>query len=125
MRYPHVRLAFTNNLVTHGDCVKAFAETARECGLLCPDDLCDVERLVASGACGSLTMAGKVLHATIPDVSNELWQQLVVRVDEYKNKRRLAHCRGEDQSPTVIGCGGMAPVVLDLLLQIITPYLPD
>lgn len=119
LRYPHIRLATYNRLLSSGDCVPAFAETARECGLSCPDDLSDVRRQVELGACGSLTMARKILEATVPACANKLYAQLTAKIDRHKLKLKKSHCRGLNKEPTVIDCGGMAPVVMDYLLQLL------
>lgn len=117
--YPNVRLALTNSLMSHGDCISAFVEMARECGLQCPDDLSDVRREVALGACGSLTTARKVLEATVPEIAERVFGQLVSTVEEYMRERRQKHCRRLHVEPAVLDCSGMAPVVMDLLIQLL------
>jgi len=105
--------------MTHGDCIAALAETARECGLKCPDDLSGIRREVESGACGSLTTARVVLEATAPEIADRLLKKLVAGAERYKREKKLMHCRGLDLEPSAIDCSGMAPVVMDLLLQLI------
>ncbi len=85
----------------------------------CDDDLSDIRRQVEQGACGSLTTACKILHETVPESADKLWPQLVANIDQYKQELRKPHCRGLDAEPTAIDCGGMAPVVMDFLLQLI------
>ena len=124
LRYPNLRLAIYNRLVTQEDCTSAFAETARECGLKCPEDLSRVKREVAAGACGSLTTARKVLQETVPEVAEALSQHLLAGVEQYKLESKKKHCRGLNLEPTVIDCSRMAPVVMDLLLQLVEQYAP-
>lgn len=123
-KHPNVRLALTNSLMSHRDCIIAFAEIARECGLSCPEDLSSVRTAVEAGACGSLTTARLVLEATVkkPEMVQELWERLLGAVEEYKLQARQKHCRGIDLEPTAIDCSGMAPVVMDMLLQIIESH---
>lgn len=125
LRYPNARLALFNRLLLTGDCVRAFAETAREFGLKCSDDLCEVERQVGLGACGSITTACKILHETVPESGEGLCHQLLTSVEKYAHDRSLKHCPGTDGAPdpTVSGCGAMSAAVMDLLLQVVVPHL--
>lgn len=117
--HPNVRLRLTNSLMVHGDCISAFADTARECGLSCPDDLSVVRCEVCLGACGSLTTARKILESSVPEIAEDLFEQLVSSVEDYKQKRKQKHCRGLNLEPTALDCSGLAPVVMDLLLQLL------
>ena len=75
-----------------------------------------------SGACGSLTAARDALQETLPHAAEELWHRLISAVEQYKLERNQKHCRGLNLEPTVIDCSRMAPVVMDLLLQLIENY---
>ena len=119
LKYPNQRLAVYAQLVSQGSCIDAFAEAARTCGLICPEDLSQVRGHHESGACGALTTARKVLEETLPESAEEIWQQLIANVEQYKLLKNKTHCRGINLEPNVIDCSRMAPAVLDLLLQLI------
>ncbi len=119
LKYPNQRLAVYAQLVSQGSCINAVAETARTCGLICPEDLSQVRSHHESGACGALTTARKVLEETLPESAEEIWQQLIANVEQYKLLKNKTHCRGINLEPNVIDCSRMAPAVLDLLLQLI------
>lgn len=119
LRYPTVRLALATRLLERGNCAAAFSEIARECGLNCPEDLSVVQNAVHLGACGSLTTARLVLEANAPLLANQLYERLVSAVEDYKLEKNQKHCRGINLEPAALDCTGMAPVVMDLLLQLL------
>ena len=121
LRYPHARLALVNRLLNQDDCTQAFAATAKEFGLRCDEDITDVHEHVSRGNCGSMAAAKRVLQQTLPEDCEQLWQQLCTRVEDYKRELPQEHCHGDEKD--TIGCTGMAPVVMDLMLQLIMPYL--
>lgn len=102
-----------------GDCIDAFAETARLCGLKCPECLSGVRSEVASGACGSLTVARMILEETVPDNAEQVFDQLVGYVEKYQQDKKQRHCRGLNLAPTALDCNGMGPLVMDLLIQLL------
>ncbi len=122
LKYPNQRLAIYDQLVSEGSCIGALAEIARNCGLRCPEDLSQVISEHESGACGSLHTARKILEETLPEFAEEIWQQLVSKVEQYKILRNKAHCRGINLKPSVIDCSRMAPAVMDILLQLIAEH---
>ncbi len=122
LKYPNQRLAVYDQLVSAGGCIGAIAEIARTCGLQCPEDLSQVRSEHDSGACGSLLTARKILEETFPEFAEEIWQQLVAKVEQYKIRRNKAHCRSINLQPSIIDCSRMAPAVMDLLLQLITEH---
>lgn len=122
LKFPNQRLAVYDQLVSEGSCIGALAEIARTCGLRCPEDLTQVRSEHEAGACGSLYTARKILEETSPEFAEELWQQLVAKVEQYKIRRNKAHCRGINLQPNIIDCSRMAPAVMDLLLQLITEH---
>jgi len=125
LRHPHIRLAVYDRLLSSRDCINAISETARQCGLRCPPDLCAVRLQVERGACGSLTTAKVILEATAPADAARLASELESLVEQYKIAMAKPHCRGVDGEPTVIDCGGMAPIVMDFLLQLLEVYWTD
>ncbi|MCC7531077.1 MAG: hypothetical protein IT342_21345 [Candidatus Melainabacteria bacterium] len=122
LKYPNQRLAVYDQLVSEGSCISAIAQIAWACGLRCPQDLSQVRSEYESGACGSLHTARKILEETVPEFAEEIWQQLLAKVEQYKICRNKAHCRGINLQPSVIDCSRMAPAVMDLLLQLITEH---
>ena len=122
LKHPNQRLAIYDQLVSQGSCITAVAEIARTCGLRCPEDLSQLRSAQESGACGSLITARKILEETVPESAEAIWQQLVAYVEQYKLRRNKAHCRGINLEPSVIDCSRMAPVVMDLLLQLIAEH---
>lgn len=74
---------------------------------------------MASGQCGSLATARMVLQATVPEMSQQIWEELRVAVEEYLHEKGRVHCRGLDSEPTALDCSGMAALVMDLLLHLL------
>ena len=111
--------------MAHGDCISAIAEIAKRCGLKCPGDLSEIRRQVEQGRCGSLTTARSILEHTIPHLAEELYERLVDACERYKKETGKKHCCGVNLGTSVIDCSGMAPIVMDLLLQLVETHSHD
>ncbi len=123
LRFPHIRLEIYNLLLSTGDCVSALEQFAEKYGLGCPADLSEIRRQVQNGACGSMSMAKAILRETAPLLADELIEQLIAKVEQYKKDHNKPHCRGVKLAPHALDCGGMAPVVMDYLLQLLDVHL--
>lgn len=118
LRYPNIRLIMHNRLLSTGDCVGVFAELARELGLSCPPDLSDLRQAELS-SCGALAAAQEILRITAPTIAEAVGKQLLAKVEEYKLQSKRVDCGSER---TGLDCSGMAPIIIDLLLQLLETY---
>jgi hypothetical protein len=119
LRYPAARLALLNRLLSSGDCVSAFVDSAVEFGLAQPEELSGF----SSGAdgCAAFAIAEAILRLRTP-VSDKLSKQLKDEIEQYQRQKNQNHICAIGDDPSMIGCSGMAPVVMDFLLQLLEPY---
>lgn len=134
LKFPHARLLVYDCLVNQDTgCVQAIVKSAHALGLIGSDKLTHLRLPIEKSGCGSLFSARQVLEQCLSergyDLSNggrkladELWKKVELDVDSYKSATSLVHNRQAGEITPVIECSHMAPVVMDILLQHLTPY---
>jgi hypothetical protein len=134
LQFPTARLEVYDRLVKGGQCcVRALIGAARDYGIIQGDSL-EHEKLPADlSCCGSQYAARKILELAMQQrgfnrdgtahLSDEIWDSMVEAIEQFKRNTQLVHERDAGDIPAAIECSKMAPVVFDILLQKLTPYL--
>jgi len=131
LEFPLARLFVYEQLMSNGfDCTSAMVNAAYRFGLAPPGRLHHLKGLQDPGACGSLSTAKKIVTEllTKQDAGNsgerlaeKIMQSLESDVLQYKRKACPQHGTQERRDPA--SCALMAPIVFDLLLKHLRPYI--
>jgi hypothetical protein len=117
LRFPHVRLMVYDALLADGaTCVQAVVSSAHRMGLIGENKLRDLKAPDSRPERASLFAAEHVLkeclaergHSVDGKLAEDLWASVTASVDRYMS---------------AFSCDQLAPVVMDFLLQRLTPYL--
>ncbi len=111
LQYPHARLAVYNQLLLGRSCAEAIATVAGECGL-------QIESLILSKRvrevnCQAFDVAQEILAQQNPDTPQRLSARLAALIEQHQavnHATSLIICSASN-------CVGLAPVILDLVLQ--------
>lgn len=135
LKFPHARLLVYNCLVRDGvGCVQAIVKTSKELGLIATARLTTLKLPIETSDCGSLFAAKHVLEQSLIErgycltngdkaLADRLWANIELDVNDYKTQTSLVHIRVPGTVSSTIECSHMAPIVMDVLLQQLTPYI--
>lgn len=131
LKFPHARLMVYEALVHRRlGCVQSIISCAHEMGLLAADRLRELKLPVDSTGCGSLFAAEQVVHQCLADrncsdqsLATRLWSEIKNAIELYKAQSQLVHDHNAGSGASVVECSHMAPVVMDLVLQHLQPYV--
>jgi hypothetical protein len=134
LKFPNARLMVFSKLAPGEDCcVQAIVQTAAELGIIKSDALNGLNVSDTTG-CGSLfagrEVVGQFCRERFVDgkinpgvMCDQLWQKIEKDIEEHRQEKAIVHERSGKLTPIPIDCALLAPVVVDFMLQHLTPYL--
>jgi hypothetical protein len=131
LKFPQVRLMVYDALIERRiGCVQAIVSCAHNLGLIATDRLRDLKLPIDAAGCGSLFAAEQVLYQCLADkggadksLAEQLWSDVKRSVELYKEQTQLVHDRKAGDVTPAVECSHMAPIVMDLLVQKLQPYV--
>jgi len=121
LHYPHARLAVYNQLLLGRSCAEAILAAAQECGLKLATEPIVPTRKGAETSCEALVTAHKIFTEIKPGSPRDYPARLATLLDQYKAENQPL-VRSATPVTSLITCNasncvGLAPVILDLILQ--------
>jgi hypothetical protein len=121
LKYPHARLAVYNQLLLGRGCAEALTEAARECGLDLLIEPAVLSAIRAEQHCQAFAIAQQIFAQVKPNSVQHLNSKLGSLVEQYQiTNKQLTKITPLAVSPNSCGglnCTGLAPVILDFVLQ--------
>jgi len=121
LQYPHARLAVYNQLLLGRTCAEAITAAARECGLQLAYEPVILPEKIARTNCQALDIAQRIFAQEKPGVEQNLSSRLATLLEQYQTENRkllkTAPLAAHLNSCGGLNCIGLAPVILDLVLQ--------
>jgi hypothetical protein len=129
LKFPHVRLMLYQILMEEGvGCVQAVVQCSQQLGLIADNKLNGLRAPEGMSSCTSLFAAEQVLRECLVEhgygpsngdkaLADQLWQSVKLSVE--------AHSKDASTDNTIasLDCNHIGPIVMDVLLQKLTPYI--
>ncbi len=118
-------------LETGAGCIAVMFASAYDLGLIPAGSLETCFQNETCTLCGSLWAARQIIEKFFvvhkngkdpQELIDKTWSELQREVEEYKKEHRLEHNRQPGALPSASECSKLAPVVFDILLQLLRPH---
>lgn len=121
-------MAYNRLLEVDGDCVSSMILCAEDLGLITPGSLCHIKLPQDSTSCGALFAGRNVIEQCLRErklehLSPEIWQEIEAAIATYKAENKLVHERHATSRIEKLECGRLMPIIIDSMLQKLTPYI--